>query len=70
MDGFQGNKVSLRICRDDGYLDDEDASYHLVGFDEFPEMEKKAMSVAQGLVLDVGCGLSVSLLPLLTLSMG
>jgi ubiquinone/menaquinone biosynthesis C-methylase UbiE len=56
MDAFQGKKVTLLIRRDDGFLDDEDASYYFVGFDKFPDIERKAMSLARDPVLDIGCG--------------
>ena len=56
MDAFHGKKVKLLIRRDDGNLDDEDASYYFVGFDKFAEIERKAMSLALDPVLDVGSG--------------
>ena len=56
MDTFRGKKVKLVIRRDDGFLDNEDADYYFVGFDKFPEIEKRAMSLALDPVLDIGSG--------------
>jgi len=53
-DASEGKRVILTIRRDDGYLDDADAGVYFTTFSEFSEIEKEAMSLAHGLVLDVG----------------
>lgn len=55
-DASKGKKVIITIRRDDGYLDQEDVSYYLTTFEEFPQSEKDVMHIAQDTVLDVGCG--------------
>lgn len=56
MDAFEGKKVTISVHRDDGHLDQENGSFYLTNFDQFPTIEKEAMNLAQGLILDVGCG--------------
>jgi SAM-dependent methyltransferase len=55
-DTFEGKRVAMVIRRDDGYVDDADTGRYFTTFSEFPEIEKEAMSLTRGLVLDVGCG--------------
>jgi SAM-dependent methyltransferase len=56
MDAWRGEKVTISIRRDDGYLDQEDGSFYFASFEQFPKADKQAMNLTQGLVLDVGCG--------------
>lgn len=56
MDVFKGKKVAITIRRDDGYLDQENGSLYFTDFNQFPTVEKESMNLAQGLILDVGCG--------------
>jgi SAM-dependent methyltransferase len=56
MDAWRGEKVTIIIRRDDGFLDQEDGGFYFASFEHFPEADKQAMNLAQPLVLDVGCG--------------
>ena len=55
-DTSEGKRVAMTIRRDDGYVDDADTGRYFTTFNEFSEIEKESMSLARGLVLDVGCG--------------
>nr|MDO8099124.1 class I SAM-dependent methyltransferase [Candidatus Njordarchaeota archaeon] len=55
-DVSEGKRAIMTIRRDDGYVHDADAGIYFTTFSEFSEIEKEAMSLAHGLVLDVGCG--------------
>jgi SAM-dependent methyltransferase len=55
-DTSEGKRVIMTIRRDDGYVDDADTGTYFTTFSEFSEIEKEAMNLAKGLVLDVGCG--------------
>jgi len=56
LDASRGKKVTIKMRRDDDRVDEENGSYYFTNFDQFPPIEQKAMSLVQGLVLDVGCG--------------
>jgi SAM-dependent methyltransferase len=56
LDASKGKKVAMAVRRDDSRLDEEDVSHYFTNFDQFPKVEQKAMSLTEGLVLDVGCG--------------
>jgi len=53
---YRGEKVSCTIRRDDGYLDEDNMEGYFQGYDEWLEVEKKALQRVRGRVLDVGCG--------------
>jgi len=42
--------------RDDGYVNAVPTSFYFSKFEDWPEIEQKAISFAKGKVLDVGCG--------------
>ncbi len=56
MDFHKGRRFKLRLERDDGYVDEQDLSLYFKDFDEFPDVERKALRHARGRVLDIGVG--------------
>lgn len=44
------------IERDDGFVDDEHPVNYLRRYNDWPEHERQAISLARGRVLDIGCG--------------
>jgi 2-polyprenyl-3-methyl-5-hydroxy-6-metoxy-1,4-benzoquinol methylase len=56
VDASGVKKVVITLRRDDGYLDQEDASHYFTTFQEFSQAEKDAIQLAHSKVLDVGCG--------------
>jgi len=55
-DHLDGKRPVLTIERDDGYTDEHDFDDYFAGFDQFPQCEKEALSLAKGRVLDIGLG--------------
>ncbi len=53
---YRTGRATLRIERDDGYIDTEDVSWYLTGYRDFLPIEKQALKSARGRVLDIGCG--------------
>ncbi len=56
MDVWRGEKATISVRRDDGYLDQEEGSFYFASHEQFPEADKQAMNLVQPMVLDVGCG--------------
>ncbi|MBI4673710.1 MAG: class I SAM-dependent methyltransferase [Chloroflexi bacterium] len=52
---YETGQVTLYVERDDGFIDEDDLSWYLTSFAEFPRFEKRALKLARGRVLDVGC---------------
>jgi len=55
-DAWKGGRSFDVVERDDGFIDTFDGSSYLAGFDEWPEIERKAMRLVKGRVVDLGCG--------------
>ena len=55
-DYFINGRASLATEREDGVLRREDVSWYFTPYREFLPIEKKALKLARGRVLDVGCG--------------
>ena len=54
---FTINKdTTIRIHRDDGYSTDETIDKYFLEYEDWPEIEKKALEFVKERVLDVGCG--------------
>jgi SAM-dependent methyltransferase len=51
-----GSEVFEIIERDDGYVDAMNAKGYFSEYEDWPQIEKEAMSFVTGRVLDVGCG--------------
>ena len=56
MAHYRGEPSGHVTERDDGYLNEVDASYYFRSFDEWPEYERQAIQESRGRVLDVGLG--------------
>jgi len=57
FDYMQGKEVDDIIERDDGLITKSGGpGMYFVSYDEWPEIEQKAMDFAAGRVLDIGCG--------------
>jgi SAM-dependent methyltransferase len=52
----RGETVVEIIERDDGYIDAADPSIYFAAADAWPPVEREALRLAQGRVLDIGCG--------------
>jgi len=55
-DAWKGRGSFDVVERDDGFIDTFDGSSYLAEFDEWPEIERKAMGLVKGRVVDLGCG--------------
>ena len=55
-DAWKGGSSFDVVERDDGFIDTFDGSSYLAGFDEWPEIERKAVRLVKGRVVDLGCG--------------
>jgi SAM-dependent methyltransferase len=53
---YRGEPSDHVIERDDGHVDETDASYYFRSFEEWPEYEQQAIQESRGRVLDVGLG--------------
>jgi len=53
---FKGEPSTHQTERDDGYINEVDATMYFQGYDEWPEHEREAMLEAKGRVLDLGLG--------------
>jgi len=53
---YKGEPSTHSTERDDGYINEVDASMYFAPYDEWPEYEREAMLEARGRVLDVGLG--------------
>jgi SAM-dependent methyltransferase len=51
-----GSEVFEIIERDDGYVDAMSARRDISEYEDWPQIEKEAMSFVTGRILDVGCG--------------
>ena len=51
-----GSEVFEIIERDDGYVDAMGVKGYFSGYEDWPQIEQKAMEFVKGRVLDVGCG--------------
>ena len=47
-DAWKGRRSFDVVERDDGFIDSIDGSSYLAGFDEWPEIERKAMGPVKG----------------------
>jgi ubiquinone/menaquinone biosynthesis C-methylase UbiE len=56
MAHFRGEPSIHHTERDDGYINEVDASMYFETYEEWPEYERKAMLEAKGRTLDVGLG--------------
>jgi 2-polyprenyl-3-methyl-5-hydroxy-6-metoxy-1,4-benzoquinol methylase len=57
IDYLKGNKEAvITVCRDDGFKSELPASVFLRPPEEFSEIEKKALELCRGAILDVGGG--------------
>ena len=56
MDFYKGRRGVLKMERDDGYIDEQDLAFYFENFDNFPDVERKALKHATGRVLDIGVG--------------
>lgn len=54
--GATNRGVQIPVERDDGMIDVHPASLYFTMYDEWPEFQQKALSLAKGRVLDIGCG--------------
>lgn len=52
----EGKSSELMICGEDMEEDIMDVAYYFRPFDEMPEIEKEALTICKGKVLDVGAG--------------
>ena len=55
-DYYEGRKYTLKLERDDGYVDSQTIGQYFQDFREFPAVERKALAHARGRVLDIGVG--------------
>ncbi len=55
-DAWKGRGSFDVVERDDGFIDSIDGSSYLARFDKWPEIERKAMGLVKGRVIDLGCG--------------
>ena len=53
---FKGRGVLEIVERDDGYIDAMNCGTYFSEYEDWPSVEKKAMDLVKGKVLDVGCG--------------
>ena len=53
---FKGDGVLEIVERDDGYIDAMNCGTYFSEYEDWPSVEKKAMDLVKGKVLDVGCG--------------
>ena len=53
---YRGEPSDHVIERDDGFVDETDASYYFRSFEEWPEYEQEAIQESKGRVVDVGLG--------------
>jgi SAM-dependent methyltransferase len=53
---YRGEPSDHVIERDDGFVDETDASYYFRSFEEWPEYEQQAIQESKGRVVDVGLG--------------
>jgi SAM-dependent methyltransferase len=56
MDYYEGNIAPIRICRDDGFVYEQDLKKYFSKYHDWPEYERKALEHINDPVLDVGCG--------------
>jgi SAM-dependent methyltransferase len=55
-DAWKGGESFDVLERDDGFIDSFDGSKYLAKFEDWPEIERKAMKLVKGRVIDLGCG--------------
>ncbi|MFO7791511.1 MAG: methyltransferase domain-containing protein [Candidatus Saliniplasma sp.] len=55
-DYYKGENPFQIVERDDGYLDVIPVNHYFTKYEDWPEHQKEAMELAQGKVLDIGCG--------------
>lgn len=56
VDYFEGRKHTLKLERDDGYVDSQNIGLYFQDFRDFSAVERKALSHARGKILDIGVG--------------
>jgi SAM-dependent methyltransferase len=59
---YRGEKVSLIVRRDDDLVNEDALEGYFRGYDDWFEVERKALQHVRGRVLDVGCGAGRNLL--------
>lgn len=55
-DSANGDWESEVLERDDGFIDVLDPHHYFTDYGDWPEIEKKALKLVRGKVLDIGCG--------------
>ena len=53
---FKGERASCLVRRDDDLVDEDDLTWYLSEYEDWPEVEKRFLGRVRGRVLDVGCG--------------
>lgn len=54
--GALNRDLQISVERDDGMIDVHPASLYFTTYEEWPEFQQKALALARGRVLDIGCG--------------